>query len=124
MLLLAIGVFTQSEDDGGKAEFLAIRTCISQSGNQTLCDQFLECGYELPTPVAVADVTCIYTIHPRGPGNCSSHEELYGDTETRAKITACVDRTQTRTLTDEQNKQMEDFKQCVRNVGKACLEKN
>ncbi|GFS68295.1 hypothetical protein NPIL_502271 [Nephila pilipes] len=48
MVLLATGVFSNSEEDDN---FVAIRTCIATSKNQTLCDEFVACGVYLPKRV-------------------------------------------------------------------------
>ncbi|GFU33455.1 hypothetical protein NPIL_225491 [Nephila pilipes] len=118
MVLLATGVFSNSEEDDN---FVAIRTCIATSKNQTLCDEFVACGVHLPKRVADDDQNCIRKIHPAGYGRCNDHEELYGNKADRDAIHDCAYNALSSELTDEESTAVALFMVCINDLGKKCF---
>ncbi|GFS54578.1 hypothetical protein NPIL_399261 [Nephila pilipes] len=72
---------------------------------------------------AEADKKCVNQYSPDGPGNCTTGE-LFQNEENRKRINECVSDSITQELTDDEKEEMENFVDCVKNLGEKCPGKN
>ncbi|GFT63860.1 uncharacterized protein NPIL_203751 [Nephila pilipes] len=121
-LLCATSVYAQHQPYMSDAEFLSVLNCAATSGNQALCDQFLYCDGMLPQPYREAYDFCTRIITPNGIGRCTQYEQLYYSEENRENINHCIERRVDRAqLTDAQNTQVDQFQDCIRQLGRDCF---
>ncbi|GBM62498.1 hypothetical protein AVEN_145983-1 [Araneus ventricosus] len=72
-------------------ELLSILDCVAESGNQTMCDEFIYCDKMLPLPYNIAYDICVPIYNPDGIGKCTENEELYHSADDREKINTCIE---------------------------------
>ncbi|GBM97100.1 hypothetical protein AVEN_183411-1 [Araneus ventricosus] len=95
-------------------EIIQILNCVSKSGDQQLCDQFLECNNQLADPYLNAYNECISVILPNGIGSCGENSELYYAERIRRQINRCMQcKVAGKEFTDEDKQQMGVFQKCV-----------
>ncbi|GFY52329.1 hypothetical protein TNIN_282101 [Trichonephila inaurata madagascariensis] len=114
-IFLAVGASAQSEND-----FLSIINCVATSGNEDMCQDFLDCSYYFAQPFANAEDICTQALTPEGPGKCTEDQELYRNEETRKAINECITSLVTEELTDDQKEEMGEYMECVKKVGDMC----
>ncbi|GBM55793.1 hypothetical protein AVEN_75023-1 [Araneus ventricosus] len=127
-LLLAVlfaGDLVESKISDVNGVFLAEFNCISSSGNQKMCNAYLDCLFALSEEYLKPYYICLDKVSLKGVGNCSETEELYECEAKRNELNACY---QTVTL-ELQGKDwtkipgLFGFKDCVSIAGTNCLTK-
>ncbi|GIX73557.1 hypothetical protein CDAR_467911 [Caerostris darwini] len=102
--------------------FPSILECVSKSGNQDICDQFLFCAQIKAAPYLEAYYKCVNEFLPRGIGKCSAKEELYYNREMRTKLLNCVKYSHDfEELSDFEKQIMYDYQDCVEQLGQFCF---
>ncbi|GBM97381.1 hypothetical protein AVEN_105093-1, partial [Araneus ventricosus] len=79
-------------DDASDAneKFVNNLDCISESGNQDLCDQFLkQCNSQLPEKILKAYYDCLADLKS-DVNKCSYNEQLYYSPEDRRQLNNCI----------------------------------
>ncbi|GFT17231.1 hypothetical protein NPIL_611561 [Nephila pilipes] len=122
LALLAISVFAQSEENGDN-DVLSVLNCIAESGDQALCDGFLDCKKYFPQSYADADVKCEEQNSPDGPGNCNK-DEFFGGADSRDEINQCIEDSVPEELSDEEKEQLDNYTNCINDLGKQCSGEN
>ncbi|GFQ80709.1 uncharacterized protein TNCT_103961 [Trichonephila clavata] len=90
--------------------------CFSHSGDQELCDNYIDCKKNLPKPLYDAYMTCIHKIYPGGTlGKCNDKETLFGTPDQFHKKSD---------LSDDQKKQFDDYKECTHKLYQDCMKEN
>ncbi|GBM88448.1 hypothetical protein AVEN_17491-1 [Araneus ventricosus] len=105
--------------------FCAEFHCISSSGNQEMCNAYLDCLFALSEEYLQPYHLCMDEVVLKGIGNCSEHEEMYESEDKRNKLNACY-----RNLTMQPDGSdwtkipgLDGYKDCVSIIGTDCLVK-
>ncbi|GBM64047.1 hypothetical protein AVEN_251666-1 [Araneus ventricosus] len=70
-------------------EFLEQWNCISESGDEHLCNEFQDCNTLIPQCYFLPYSYCVRNIVPNGPGHCSKTEQAYGSEKQRLEVNKC-----------------------------------
>ncbi|CAL1286125.1 unnamed protein product [Larinioides sclopetarius] len=96
--------------------------CISESGDNDLCNGFQDCLKLAPECLKLPYYYCIRKILPNGPGSCSKTQQAYGNKEKRIKINKCYADIAALPNGDDwtTNPELAPFLDCVELLGKKC----
>ncbi|CAL1263327.1 unnamed protein product [Larinioides sclopetarius] len=112
------GVIVMADDN---EDFITSLLCVSSSGNQELCEQFFVCNNMMGKKYTDAYTECLGKSLPNGPGNCSETEQLYGSDPIIRAVNYCImDKTNDGENNWTMDKEMDNFKNCMVNLGKTC----
>ncbi|GFY52325.1 hypothetical protein TNIN_282061 [Trichonephila inaurata madagascariensis] len=76
--------FAQSDDkESRNEEFLTIVNCVSESGDQDLCDDLLDCIDLEAKPFKDGYDNCTAILFPDGIGECTESQELHHSADDR-----------------------------------------
>ncbi|GFQ75613.1 uncharacterized protein TNCT_638141 [Trichonephila clavata] len=97
--------------------------CVSHSGNQELCDNYLACTKKLPKQLENEFNTCISNVYPDGLYKCNDSHGLFGSPDEYMKYLQCFMNKlpQKSSLSDAQQKQFGEYTKCIQKRGGKCL---
>ncbi|GFY67357.1 uncharacterized protein TNIN_369441 [Trichonephila inaurata madagascariensis] len=109
--------------------------CISQSGDQELCDEFQGCIQKLPKPLLETVNECLKQTYSDGMlGKCNDKENLFGTPTQLNQLRDIISFSMIRfflcftnklpeksSLSDDEQKQFKIYKKCQLKVGHKCL---
>ncbi|GFW92109.1 uncharacterized protein TNCV_2153881 [Trichonephila clavipes] len=98
--------------------------CVGNSGDQDRCDSLLACEKPLPKPIDDAFRSCLQEIYPGGKLNdCTDSSNLFGTPEQFQSFLQCFlnKLPKKSSLSDDEKKQLKQYKKCVHKVGKKCF---
>ncbi|CAL1286126.1 unnamed protein product [Larinioides sclopetarius] len=103
-------------------DFLKQWHCISESGDNDLCNEFKDCIHLAPECLNLPYYYCMRKVQLDGPGSCSETEQLYVSKEHRIEINKCYAEVATMANGDEwvTNKEIAPFLDCVERLGEKC----
>ncbi|GFU50610.1 uncharacterized protein NPIL_585951 [Nephila pilipes] len=122
MILLCMnGAFAQDDGSLSNDEFLEILECVAKSGDGVLCDDFDRCNDLLISRPRDTYEACVTLVLGNDDiGKCTDEEELYGNEDNRKQINKCFIENVPEDLNEDEQKNREDFANCVRDVGDDC----
>ncbi|GBM64064.1 hypothetical protein AVEN_251679-1 [Araneus ventricosus] len=86
-VLFAVCVFWS--DGYSREEVFKQWNCISESGDEHLCNEFQDCFTLAPKCYLLPYSYCMRNILPNGPGHCSKTEQAYGSEKQRIEVANC-----------------------------------
>ncbi|GFY67422.1 uncharacterized protein TNIN_440741 [Trichonephila inaurata madagascariensis] len=98
--------------------------CISQSGDQKLCDDLVACNYKGPKKIATIFEKCVSENLPGGTlGKCNDTDTLFGKSDVFNKYFQCLldHLPQKSSLSDEDKNLFDNYKQCIYKQGDKCF---
>ncbi|GFY50006.1 uncharacterized protein TNIN_204431 [Trichonephila inaurata madagascariensis] len=103
-------------------EVLTVLKCAATSGDQALCDRFEQCTAILTQPYLDVYQSCVVEVLGNDDiGKCTSDEELYFSEINRKKINDCIRLNAPENLSDSQEDEMDQYKDCIDKLGDDCL---
>ncbi|CAL1271914.1 unnamed protein product [Larinioides sclopetarius] len=103
-------------------EFLKDVICISESGDNNLCNDLQDCIKQAPQCYMLPYYYCMRKVLPDGPGKCSKSEQAYGSEDNLNKIDECYLEITTLPNGDDWTTfpEFNTFLDCVQDIGDKC----
>ncbi|GFY57134.1 uncharacterized protein TNIN_287271 [Trichonephila inaurata madagascariensis] len=91
-------------------------TCVSESGNPSLCKKFIGCTRKLPKPVKAVYDDCKNSVYPDGLGSCKDGDSLFKSEDDQKKFEQCFlkELPQYKSLDSHEDKAQEHFVKCIK----------
>ncbi|GFY64480.1 uncharacterized protein TNIN_457491 [Trichonephila inaurata madagascariensis] len=123
--VLAVGgvVAFKGFDDNFVGYVLEANSCVSESGNPSLCKKYVGCANKLPKPVKAVFDSCKDSVYPDGFGSCKNEESLLKSEDDKSNFEECFIKKlpQYKSLDANEDKAQENFANCIKKYGDQCL---